>query len=346
MKAEQRALLTEPLGSLGNARELLESQKAEIARVARKSVPAELFTRVVLNSLGQDRELLRCTGASLMRVLCTCAELGIIPDTELQHAHLIPYGRECKLILGYRGLIELAVRGGVIKTPPYTGVVRHGDLFRVLEGTDRQIHHEPRFNTDPADSENPDWSSRPLLHVYAVVRYPGGEKDFEVMDRTDIDRIRGNKGGPWRDHYSEMARKTVLRRILKRVPMSEEFRRAEALDDEGLAVLDVTAREPRRMASAETLAENLRIQAEMQANGATERTPERPPSGPPEVDTGRVDLEAALRAAVWKLEKLGGRWESEAEIEDLSDAELRKQIALVEAQSYRRGRGTKKRGGP
>ena len=49
------------------------------------------------------------------------------------------------------------------------------------------------------------------------------EPDFEVMDRATLDRYRGYsraRSGPWDTHYVEMAEKTVLKQLLKRLPKS------------------------------------------------------------------------------------------------------------------------------
>ena len=39
--------------------------------------------------------------------------------------------------------------------------------------------------------------------------------------------------GPWKDHFIEMGRKTVIRRLAKYLPLSIEFQRATALDEAG-----------------------------------------------------------------------------------------------------------------
>jgi recombination protein RecT len=56
------------------------------------------------------------------------------------------------------------------------------------------------------------------------------------MPRSDVDavmRSTQSKGqwGPWKDHYPEMGRKTVIRRLSKFLPLSIEFQTASALDE-------------------------------------------------------------------------------------------------------------------
>jgi hypothetical protein len=77
-----------------------------------------------------------------------------------------------------------------------------------------------------------------------VVKYRSGEADFEIMVKDEIDRIRDKSDGyrayknqkikstPWADHYDEMAKKTVLRRLLKRVPASPDLADALRIEEE------------------------------------------------------------------------------------------------------------------
>jgi recombination protein RecT len=133
-----------------------------------------------------------------------------------------------QLIIGYRGYLELVRRAGSVKLV-YTDVVRYGDNFKVFRGTDPKIHHEAATGERGA-----------MSHVYAVLKNEHDELDFEVMSLSDIEKVRrvsksgDNPRAPWRTWPEEMARKTVLRRLLKRAPMSPEDRalvaKAEQVD--------------------------------------------------------------------------------------------------------------------
>jgi len=67
------------------------------------------------------------------------------------------------------------------------------------------------------------------------VRLKDGGYDFEWMWRREIDAIRRSSkaagDGPWVTHYEEMAKKTVIRRLAKRLPLSIEFQRAAVADE-------------------------------------------------------------------------------------------------------------------
>ena len=78
------------------------------------------------------------------------------------------------------------------------------------------MKHKPNPTADHSDGQ--------VIAAYAVATRPGNmDPDFEVMDRATIDRYRGysrSRSGPWDTHYVEMAEKTVLKQLLKRLPKS------------------------------------------------------------------------------------------------------------------------------
>lgn len=71
--------------------------------------------------------------------------------------------------------------------------------------------------------------------VYAVARLQGGGVQFEVMSKAQVEAVRAQskagKSGPWVSHWEEMAKKTVIRRLFKYLPVSVEIQRAVTLDE-------------------------------------------------------------------------------------------------------------------
>lgn len=135
---------------------------------------------------------------------------------------------ECHLQMGYGSMVDLSTRDGRIQS--YTvREVYDCDRFEYRLGTQRNIDHLP------AD-EQPD--SAKLTHCYAIAWFPGGGYEFEVMTRKDIEYIRdtytakykdGNIISPaWKHSFGRMGCKTVLNRLIKRLPVNPVL--AEALD--------------------------------------------------------------------------------------------------------------------
>ena len=69
--------------------------------------------------------------------------------------------------------------------------------------------------------------TKPGDYFYAIATLKNGEKIREWMDRDQVDRIRSkslSQNSPmWKEHYNEAARKTVIRRLCKYLPMTEEL---------------------------------------------------------------------------------------------------------------------------
>jgi recombination protein RecT len=129
------------------------------------------------------------------------------------------------LIIGYRGLIDLARRSGQISRieahPAY-----EKDRFKIQFGLNPILEHEPDLSGDPG----------PMILVYAVAELRDGTKQVEVMTKKQVDGIRARskagKSGPWVTDYDEMAKKTVVRRLCKYLPLSVELVTAFERDDE------------------------------------------------------------------------------------------------------------------
>lgn len=75
-----------------------------------------------------------------------------------------------------------------------------------------------------------------MTHVYAIAWIKESSiPRIEVMTREQVDGIRARakagKSGPWVTDYSEMARKTVLKKICKTLPLAVSVQSAIAKDE-------------------------------------------------------------------------------------------------------------------
>jgi len=66
-----------------------------------------------------------------------------------------------------------------------------------------------------------------VTHVYAVARLKDGGIQREVMTTAEVEKIRkksrAGQSGPWKEHWDEMAKKTVIRRLVKLLPISVDL---------------------------------------------------------------------------------------------------------------------------
>ncbi|AHF03418.1 recombinase RecT [Marichromatium purpuratum 984] len=181
-----------------------------------KHLTAERLSRVALGELRTNPRLLDCNPTSLMSAIVKASQLGLEVGSAMGHAYLVPYKTECTLIIGYRGMIALARRSGEIQSIT-ARVVYARDTFELEYGLEEKLRHIPSTDEDPGQ----------VTHVYAVAKLRDGGIQYEVMTRAEVEavrkRSRAGGNGPWVTDWSEMARKTVMRRLFKYLPMSIEM---------------------------------------------------------------------------------------------------------------------------
>ena len=213
---------------------LLQSFEGQIKLALPKHLTASRMTRVLITEVRKNPKLATCDRASFMGAIITCAQLGLEPGSGLGQVYLIPYGREVQMQIGYQGMVELVERDGRVTVT--ANVVYEKDVFEWEEGTQEFIKHKPHFGKDHPGE---------VIASYAVARYKDGRVKFRVCPLHEIEKARGNSQsgakGPWKTHFSEMARKTAIKRLFKILPKSPEIARAieieekaEVLDTQGL----------------------------------------------------------------------------------------------------------------
>jgi recombination protein RecT len=205
--------------------------KAQIALALPKHMTADRLARIALTEVRKTPALARCDQASFLGAIMQCAQLGLEPGSALGHAYLLPFENrrksitEVQFVLGYRGMIDLARRSGQILSLEARAVYA-SDKFHVALGLNPDLIHEPAWEDEDRGS---------LRFVYAVAKLKDGGTQFDVMSRAEVERVRkGSKAGnsgPWVDHFEEMAKKTVIRRLFKYLPMSIEMASAMEQDE-------------------------------------------------------------------------------------------------------------------
>lgn len=202
--------------------DLLKRQQVGFARVLPGSMSPERFARLVLTECRKNPGLLRCSPVSLLGAAMTAAQLGLEPGP-LQHCYLVPRKGEVTFQLGYRGMIELALRGGGMRSID-AHVVGANDEFEYAYGTDAYLHHVPNLD-DPG----------PDRCVYAVAQLRDGGTPFVVLSIAEVERRRNRSSAPdspaWTNDRPAMMRKTAIRALEPYLPKSAELALALNLDE-------------------------------------------------------------------------------------------------------------------
>jgi len=208
----------------------IKAMEGEVKKALPSVITPERFTRMVLSAISVNPKLASCTPASFLGAMMSAAQLGLEPNTPLGQAYILPYMNknvlEAQFQLGYKGLIDLAYRSGEVEVVQ-AHIVYANDKFSCEYGL------EPKLIHSPADSDR-----GVPVKVYAMFKTKSGGYGFEVMSMEDVrkhaekySKAYNSAYSPWKTSFEEMAKKTVLKRVLKYAPLKSDFVRAVVQDE-------------------------------------------------------------------------------------------------------------------
>lgn len=214
------------------AKVMTDEDRRQIASALPSHIRMERFERNLSNALMNEPRLLECNPREVFREVAKIAAIGLLIDAQLGEAYLIVTSKGPQARIGYRGLMKLARQSGDVSVI-YAHAVHEFDEIECTLGDDKRLTHKPKL-----------FGERGIeVGYYAVVKYKDGTTDFEPMTLDEINKIRDKSDGyrafkankikdtPWASSYEEMAKKTCIRRLMKRVPQSPDMADALSLED-------------------------------------------------------------------------------------------------------------------
>lgn len=201
-----------------------------------KALPAHVtpdkFTRVVMSAVQANPDVLSADKRTLLGACMKAAQDGLLVDG--REAALTVYNTKAGKVAQYMpmiaGILKKARNSGEISTIA-AELVYDNDSFkyRIINGKP-EMSHEPDVFGDRGEVKG----------AYACAVLKDGSTMIEVMSKADIEKVRqvsrAKDSGPWASWWGEMARKTVLRRLSKRLPSSsdreDDLQRTIQRDDE------------------------------------------------------------------------------------------------------------------
>lgn len=225
----------QPTARIQVMEEALAKSAAAIQKRLGDHFSANEMIALVLTTMRRNPFLATCDAHSVIGCTFEAAQLGLRFDNFLGHAYMVPFKNgkrncfEAQLVIGYRGMIMLATRGGEVQAV-WSRVVYERDFYDVEEGVDPRLVHKPYHGRDRG---NP-------IAVYAAIHQRNGVKRFRAMDWWEIEDLQKKqlqaagerwRYSPWNTSPEEMAKKTPVRRELKYTAMSAKDMRGVLLDD-------------------------------------------------------------------------------------------------------------------
>ncbi|EMF31087.1 recombination and repair protein RecT [Streptomyces gancidicus BKS 13-15] len=213
-------------------REWLDRYQDDIEAALPKHISAGLFLaalRPVLPTLA------KCTPASILQAVITCARFGLIPDG--RQAAITADDGIATFVATYHGYIELMYRSGLVRSV-VVEMVYEGDewTYEPTAPAPLDFTHKPDVLAAKKD--------RKPLFAYAFAWLEGGVRSaVSIVTLADAEEIRdeyskayqraeanGKKNSFWHTHFTDMWLKTAIRKLFKLVPASAELRALAAVE--------------------------------------------------------------------------------------------------------------------
>lgn len=239
--------------------DVLGRYKKSIDAVLPKMMSPQRFAWLAIQAIRTNPNIAACSPSSFLNSVILATQMGI--EIRRDSAYLVPYGKDCQLLIDYKAKLDLARRSGKVKGIQAV-TVREKDAFSWKYGA-----HGVEFSHDPFKDGIKDPDERgPIVAVYAFAHVESGIQFREPMSLREIDRIRrrsragvremsladilaanqlteagdplwnnweykDKRRKPWVTDFEAMALKTVLHSLCKSLPLSPEAQLSQEVDD-------------------------------------------------------------------------------------------------------------------
>jgi recombination protein RecT len=207
---------------INEVRSAIERMSPQFKAALPSHVSVDRFVRVTLTAVQTNPNLLNADRRTLFAAATKAAQMGLLPDG--REGAIVTFKDQAQWMPMVAGIMKLVRNSGEISTWSVQAVYEN-DQFDFCLGDEEHITHKPNLA-----------NRGKLIAVYSIVTMKDGEKSREVMSVEDVlaikARSRSGNSGPWVSDFAEMAKKTVIRRHSKRLPLSTDIDGVLKEDDE------------------------------------------------------------------------------------------------------------------
>ena len=208
-------------------RQNLTAMSGEFKAALPSHVSVEKFSRVAMTAIQNTPALVNADRRSLFGAFIRLAQDGLLPDG--REAAIVMFGNKAQAMPMIAGILKKIRQSGEVAKVS-AQVVYANDKFTVRYGFDEDVEHIPPALNEPRGEP---------IGAYATAVLKDGSQLLEVMSLEDIAAVRkvsrASGNGPWVTWFGEMARKSVMRRLSKRLPMSTDLEEEIFSRDETMA---------------------------------------------------------------------------------------------------------------
>jgi len=182
-------------------------------------IPVEKFLRAAQTAIATTPSLLSLDRTSLFGAIMKSAQCGLYPDGS--ESVIIPFKGKATFIPMVGGLLKLVRNSGELATITSQIVYSNDEFTYFVDADGEHIVHKPEMFKDRGEP----------IGVYALAKTKDGDFYIEILTRNEIEKIKqsspSGNNGPWGGpFYTEMWRKSAIKRLCKRLPKSTDLEQA------------------------------------------------------------------------------------------------------------------------
>lgn len=207
----------------------LAAMKDQFKSALPNHISPEKFVRTIQTAVGTAPNLVVANKQSLFASAMKAAQDGLLPDGK--EAAIVTFkNKQGEQIAQYMPMV-----GGILKKVRNSGelasitsqIVYKNDEFKFFIDDDGEhLSHTPELFKERGEA----------IGVYALAKTKDGAVYIEFMNSDEIKKVQNvsrGKNGPWSGPFaSEMWRKTAIKRLSKRLPMSTDLEFTMRADDD------------------------------------------------------------------------------------------------------------------
>lgn len=156
------------------------------------------------------KDLSVCTPLSILTAVKQAVDLGLEIDSR-QHCHLVKYGNNAQLQVGYRGFIY-AIKRAYPDANIVVNLVKEGDIFSIKRNGDiEEFTHTIKDSFAGQDK---------IIGGYCYISFTLGNRKIakvEAVSKEEINKIKGSAKQDfiWKAWFEEKAKVAIIRRGCK-----------------------------------------------------------------------------------------------------------------------------------
>lgn len=235
--------MSKALKPIDELRTNIQRLESEFEKVLPSQIPVEKFTRVVMTAIQTTTGLLEANRQTLYSACLKCASDGLLPDG--REAALVVFKGKGGPMVVYmpmvQGLLKKVRNSGELSSLASHLIYEHDKFEYWTDDSGEHVAHRPVLFGDRGER----------VGVFAMAKTKDGGLYVEVMSATQIMDVKNTSKakefGPWSGPFEdEMWRKSVVRRLCKRLPMNTDLDDIIRRDDE---ICDVAEEKPVQLGS-------------------------------------------------------------------------------------------------